>query len=551
MLNLGQILHTVRYLRAEQVIFQVWSRLKRRLMSPRMFFARFRPPPFASIRSYAHPFLEPEIGVNHSQSLLQGDFSFLNHSERLGWPPDWTDADRAKLWVYNLHYFDWLWALPAKEAQIVVTDWIDKVTPSYEQSAWEAYPTSLRVTNWLGYFFLTARHSDACSVALKQKIWRSMASQAEWLSRHLERHLLGNHLFENGTALCLMGSAFEGKEADRWFQLGWGVIERELSEQVLQDGMHFELSPMYHVRIVYLLVLLQTFGREEVQPPVREALLRAKKAMILMRHPDGEIALFNDSVMGVYQRPASLTGSADMFGCFALESAGYFGYRSKDQDYVVVKAGQIGPDYQPGHAHGDLFAFEMSVRGQRVFTDSGIASYVAGPTRKWTRSTAAHNTLEVEGEDQADFWGCFRVGRRPHIVSRRWEPRECGFLLEAAHDGYERLPCRARCTRTLILNAASRELTLQDEVMARNFPTNYSVSLHLHPECKVVELGDCEAVVSGKCGVVRISYEGKGELMIMETRYYERFGVGKKRQTLTFRGEMREHQTVVKTLICY
>ena len=47
-------------------------------------------------------------------------------------------------------------------------------------------------------------------------------------------------------ALIFAGLFFEGPDADRWVGLGLKILSKELNEQILEDGGHFELSPMYH-----------------------------------------------------------------------------------------------------------------------------------------------------------------------------------------------------------------------------------------------------------------------------------------------------------------
>jgi hypothetical protein len=95
-----------------------------------------------------------------------------------------------------------------------------------------------------------------------QPVWvESLAVQARWLRRHIEWHLLGNHLFVNAKALVFAGLFFEGEEAAEWLAQGLKILRREVPEQVLADGGHFELSPMYHAIILEdLLDLLNAVG---------------------------------------------------------------------------------------------------------------------------------------------------------------------------------------------------------------------------------------------------------------------------------------------------
>ena len=83
---------------------------------------------------------------------------------------------------------------------------------------------------------------------------------------------------------------------------GLAILDRELSEQVLADGGHFERSPMYHARITYLLQLLVATGIDELVSRAEEPLARMRAALALLCHPDGEIALLNDSALEIANR---------------------------------------------------------------------------------------------------------------------------------------------------------------------------------------------------------------------------------------------------------
>src|SRR6185295_1096925 len=101
----------------------------------------------------------------------------------------------------------------------------------------------------------------------------------------------------------------------------------------------------------------------------------------------------------------------------------------------------VGPSYQPGHAHADTLSFELSLHGRRVLVNSGTSEYGTGPERQRQRSTAAHNTVVIDGQDSSEVWGGFRVARRAHC---QWlaTSRTPAPSIEAVHDGYLRLPGR-------------------------------------------------------------------------------------------------------------
>src|SRR5205085_8722772 len=119
--------------------------------------------------------------------------------------------------------------------------WIDENPPAVGVG-WEPYPTSLRIVNWIKWALAGNRMND--------KAIASLAVQVRFLSQNLEQHLLGNHLLANAKALVFAGLFFEGDEAVSWLRTGLRLLAREIPEQVLPDGGHFERSPMYHSAIL-------------------------------------------------------------------------------------------------------------------------------------------------------------------------------------------------------------------------------------------------------------------------------------------------------------
>src|SRR5438067_13909420 len=126
-----------------------------------------------------------------------------------------------------------------------------------------------------------------------------------------------------------------------------------------------------------------------------------------------------------------------------LAESGYAIFRPRDGASLIVDVGPPCPDYLPAHAHADMLSFELCLGGRRVIVDSGVYTYEAGEWRDLFRSTRAHNTVEVDGENQSEVWSSFRVGRRarPHNVVFR----DNG--VEGEHDGYERLAVPVRHRR--------------------------------------------------------------------------------------------------------
>jgi len=538
------LFHTLRHLGPRQLAALLVSRTRRATEQAGRFFKRAVPVAPDCRWEPRSEFLAPGSQNNVVGDLLGGSFCFLSRTEAVGWPPRWQIGQAGRLWEYNLHYFEYLWALEFDSAKAVVQDWIDNHPLERRAVGWEPYPTSLRLVNWCAVFF--ARHAErtAADQSFRDGLWRSIFLQAEWLHRHVETHLMGNHLLENAVALAFCGSCFEGEAAERWKRAGANLLAEQLAEQILGDGCHFEQSPMYHLRATYALTSLLNTGDAELVEQVREPLDRMMSASLRLCHPDGRIALLGDSAFSVHNQPADLwdwwirvardDGLEKRVDpeVFALPDSGYYGARHPNGNYLICDAGPLGPDPQMGHAHGDLFSFELSLRGHRVICDSGVHGYDDDPYRPYCRSTRAHNTIEVDGEDQCEFWATFRVARRARPQQIRWEPTEGGFRLSGWHDGYERLSGKPRHYRQFSWHERGALIVVDRISSAKS--VSAASRLHLHPDCEIADLGTQTARIRAPGGEFYVAFAGRGRLEVEPSVYCPEFGVAIENQALVF-----------------
>lgn len=101
-------------------------------------------------------------------------------------------------------------------------------------------------------------------------------------------------------------------------------------------------------------------------------------------------------------------------------SSGYM-VASNNGAKVIFDAANVGPNYIPGHAHADTLSFELSIGVERVFVNTGISRYGSDHKRLQERSTAAHNTVEIDGLNSSQVWSGFRVAKRNKIKTiRTW-----------------------------------------------------------------------------------------------------------------------------------
>ena len=270
------------------------------------------PPRIAKKRIVQLPFIPKSNSVQEPDEFL-----FLNHSATLERNKEaWQTSGNCLLWRYKLHYFDFLHQKDVKDLSqynlSLIFRWIDQ-NKAGVGIGWEPYPCSLRIVNWVKFL--------VSSSEIYEEIEISLAHQINWLSQNLEWHLLGNHIFANGKALVVAGCVYNGALPDLWLKKGLEIIDKEIDEQILEDGANFELSPMYHAimleDLLEILYFLQEFKPTEHasrKPKFERKINSMLRWLDLLTHKDGCSAHFNDVAIGEAPRLEELLELASKLG---------------------------------------------------------------------------------------------------------------------------------------------------------------------------------------------------------------------------------------------
>jgi hypothetical protein len=491
------LFNTVKYLKPVQIYYRLYYFARRRVRRVTGFQY-----PFSVVAKPRSLTLKPSI--SSYISLDKDTFTFLNLSHTFENGIDWNYAAFGKLWTYNLTYFDYLHqeGLTKEKGMALIHDFIGKM-PGH-QDALEPFPISLRGINWIK--FLTYHQIR------DTKIDDSLYAQYHILMDNLEYHLLGNHLLENGFSL-LFGAYYFSDE--KMYAKATEILEAELDEQILEDGAHFELSPMYHqimlFRVLDCINLLQSNKRVDGRMSEREdrlkEFLEGKAAVMLrwlnaMTFEDGSIPLFNDSTNGIaptteqlneyaaqltnHQSPitnhkSQITNHQSPITNHQLQTSGYRKI-TKEKYEMILDIGPVGPDYIPGHAHADTFNFELHIKPsnyppstidyQPFIIDTGLSTYETNARRTEERSTAAHNTVEVNETSSSEVWGGFRVAERAYVTQVEEKEGE----IVATHNGYEK---KFGILHTRTWRFEEERIVIRDTL---NKSTKAVARLYFHPD---------------------------------------------------------------------
>ncbi len=457
------------------------------------------------------------------------EMRFLKRSHAFGPEIDWDYKETqqgACLWQMNLHYMEYLESLPAEDAVALMEDWAVKnppYGPDYWLATWNAYSLSIRAVVWMQQL---ARHSGTISPEHRPAILVSLRQQIRFLHANLERDIGGNHLVKNIKALLWAGVFFDDAEFAGVAATGRRLLQQEIATQVLADGMHYERSPSYHAQVFAdFLECYQVLEAGRLKDRLGEVLDRMAVALRATTLPDGFPALFNDAGLTMAYAPADCLAVharlrqplPEPGTAVALPAAGYYGWRNGSHQ-LLVDCGALGPDGLMAHAHADILSFVWSPCGERMVLDAGVYEYRAGERRAYARATKAHNTLTLDDQDQCEFVGPFRVGRRSHGRCTRFEPRDDGLVLEGEHAGYAHLPGGPVHRRRFELTSAG--LFIEDEVIGGTGQAAVA-RLLLHEDCQVSEVGPTLVVERGAC---RLTLESSGWMAVEEAWRYPDMG---------------------------
>jgi hypothetical protein len=356
-------------------------------------------------------------------------FKFLNQEKHFIGEVDWNFMHHGKLWNYNLQYFDYINddSISVEERAALLQDFSKQLIAGKIKP--EPYPVSLRLINTL--IFLSNHPQE------DKYTNRAVLLQIDYLKRNLEFHILANHLLENFISLLVAGFALKN---EKLISFAIEKLKVQVAEQILEDGCHYECSPMYHSIILSRFLLLLDIVNTEKDYQMQLEWLKPYVVKMLgwldaFQWKNGTWALVNDAANGIAPSSTALFKVAKALGLkwetTQLSASGY--RRFNDAGFeVMFDAGNIIPSYQPGHTHSDMLQVCLCYNQMPIIVDCGTGTYQTSRIRINERKTAAHNTVVVNEKNQFQVWSSFRVGKRALCTIEQ----EGNNFIIAHHDGY-------------------------------------------------------------------------------------------------------------------
>ena len=466
----------------------------------------------------------------------------------------------------------------------ILLDWIEQ-NPYGRGVNWTvAMEAAMRIFTWTWFFHVFKNSAAWDSYKFRSKFLKSLFEQAVFCQRYMEDYgVNGNHCTADAAALVFAGSFFGmGRNAARWEEEGWRILNRELPRQVHKDGVNFEGSTAYH-RFVAELFLWPALYRRVAGNSVPQNYCDRLGLMANFTRrytkPNGTAPLWGDNDDGRVlplggqaindhsylpdligrltgdQKSAFSTaaGRAEIFWSFgkvnneqerpsaesrSFDTAGVF-VMAGQIDHVFIDCGAVGYGGRGGHGHNDCLSFEAVLNGVNLISDSG--SYVYSASYEWRnrfRATSSHNTPMIDGIEQN------RLPSAAELFSLREdaapEPRHWHSTLEqdvfiGAHSGYQKLDIPVTPVRTIVLEKETHRLAVSDR-FETNGQHDICVPFHFTAGCILTRTSDEEWQISKDGYEFGLIYSDAADwqIAVIDGWVSASYGIKEHRPVLTF-----------------
>lgn len=482
----------------------------------------------------------------HLEPVAQKRAPFV-HWSRINYLDADVAGDKKIIWELNRHqYFMTLgrayWLTNderfAETFAAHLDAWMNENPPKRGINWASSLEFSFRAISWLWacYFFKDSPH---LTPSLFLRALKFLYLHARHLETYLSTHFSPNtHLTGEALGLYYLGTLWpEFRDAARWRTLGRRILLDTLDKHMRADGVYFEQSSYYHRYTAdfytHFHILAEANG-EPLDDGLKNKLKALLDHLMYITRPDGTSPLFGDDDGGrlvmLDERAANdfraaLSNGAALFarpdykyvareaaeetlwllGCEGLRAfdelraqppddssrafvdGGYYVMRdgwSETDNYLLIDCGPHGA-VGGAHAHADALSFELAARGRTLLVDPATYTYTgSSEMRDLFRSSAAHNTLVVDGESSSVAGGTFSWKHAAQCRPRSWISHERFDFFAGEHDGYERLPAPATHVRSLLFVKGDYWI-MRDRVHTKG-AHRYDLHFHFSPDASPI-----------------------------------------------------------------
>lgn len=367
---------------------------------------------------------------------------------------------------------------------------------------------------------------EALGISIHQHAW----FVAHYLSRYSSAN---NHLIGELTGLWAASQIFDlGRIGEKWGKFAQKELEQEAQKQIFQDGVNKEQSTYYHLWVLEYFLFASLVGQRVGKPfstsfektisdmatflrtitPARDTPPQIGDsddgfvARFEARWPENPYSdiLTSASLIRENQAPENISQKAFWYGAMAgIEFTSvktnvtnqkiaypkifpYGGYAVLGNEllHLVFNAGSLGYSSIAAHGHADALSVCLAVDGEWWLIDPGTYAYHSQPEwRNFFRGTSAHNTIEVDGNNQSQIGGPFLWVKHANVTFCKTKKNENEVqIAEGFHDGYKNKGIIHN--RKIIFNPMENEFQIVDTITGNGKHT-LSINYHFSPGIKL------------------------------------------------------------------
>ncbi|AXA91839.1 alginate lyase family protein [Massilia sp. YMA4] len=428
----------------------------------------------------------------------------------------------------------------AAGARLLLESWFDQCPYPIGVHWTSSLELAVRLLNWAFAWQLLGGADSALfkgeEGARFQRRWLDNIYQhCHFIRGYFSRHSsANNHLFGEYMGLFVASVQWPcWPESARWQALARHGLEVEALKQNTEDGVNKEQAIYYQHEVMDMMLLCHHIGKANgagFSEAYLERLERLAEFVAALMDAGGNVPMTGDAddaqmVRLSYERDWSpyrsllascallfdrgdfkrKAGRLDdknrwLFGAdgaarwdalaaateekpvMAFPQGGYYlmgsNFGTEREVRVVVDCAPLGYLSIAAHGHADALSFTLSAAGEELLTDPGTYAYHTQKAwRDYFRSTAAHNTVQVDGQDQSEIGGNFMWLRKANAKPLAHVPEGTVQVFEGEQDGYRRLGDPVLHRRKIDFDPARNVLVVLDTLECRG---THDVALHWH-----------------------------------------------------------------------
>lgn len=374
---------------------------------------------------------------------------------------------------------------------------------------------------------------------------------------------LGNHTIAECVGLIFAGAIFRNtKSGSDWMRVGYKLLKKEIAHQILEDGGPAEHSFNYHRFVVDLYWLAVNFIEvNNLYDPshIKERLSIADIFIDTLTISPGIMPNIGDSddgfaiAPGIFPKRTKSNSDTKEFKTF--ETSGYT-IINRNNIVLTFDHAHLGMPPLYNHGHADALSITLFVNNNEMIVDPGTYRYNGTPEfRKYFKSTRAHNTVTIDGVDQAIQKTGF-IWSRPFKSNLIQRINQNGnIFLKAYHDGYMRLKNPVKHYRSIFL-INKDTISIKDTFIGRGIHT-FELNYHLHPDANITLEKDRWFKIWRTNNVIYVKLLKNDQINIIKGNtkpifgwYSPSYGVKQKSSVLTCKRRGTAQEISFNTIIC-